>query len=234
MYDKEKNMTPSYRLSGFSLVELSVALIVIGLLTAGITAGGSLITNMRIQKTIKELRSLQTSVNDFVEIRHYYPGDYPTAADEWTAVSGNGDWLVSSAESAHVMQHLHEAGHIERIYTAGGSLTRGGNLKQAPLKPGAYWFHTHTTNIHGRKGEAIDIAGAISASTNGGLNPENAYLIDSKIDDGHVMTGDFTASDGADAVSAGMSCMSGSGDDAVYHTSIDNIACVGHYWISEQ
>lgn len=220
---------------GFSLVELSVSLIIIGLLVAGVTAGSELITSMRLQKTIKELYTLKGSIDDFVETRNYYPGDFPEASAEWTAVNGNGDWSISNSESTHLMHHLYNAGNIEHLYSAGGALQADKNLMNTPLKPSVFWIHSHTTPVYNRKGEAIDIAAITtgSAATNGGLSPEYAYLLDSKIDDGNPGTGEFTVSNGTDASDAGTPCILSSGSENTPDFSKDTLLCVGHYWISE-
>lgn len=214
---------------GFSLVELSVSLIIIGLLVAGVTAGTQLITNMRIQKTVKEIGVLKKAIDDFIEVRNYYPGDYPNASQEWTAVDGDGDWAITSAESSHVMHHLYNAELIDNSYKAGGGLEAGKNLKETPLKPASYWFHTHTAAIHGRTGEAIDLASVKDGSsvTNGALSPRNAYLLDQKLDDGAAVTGDFTVSDGDNAGST--PCIVSDTPDFALETPI----CRAHVWVTE-
>ena len=53
---------------GFSLIELSIVLIIIGLLIAGVTGGASLIKSAELRSQISDLRNVQTSINAFYTI----------------------------------------------------------------------------------------------------------------------------------------------------------------------
>ncbi len=59
----------------FSLIELSIVLIIIGLLVAGVTGGASLIESAKIQNIINEFRNYRQSVYAFKAIRDRLPGD---------------------------------------------------------------------------------------------------------------------------------------------------------------
>ena len=59
----------------FSLIELSIVFIIIGLLIAGITGGASLIENAKIQNTINELQLYKQAVYTFKSIKDRLPGD---------------------------------------------------------------------------------------------------------------------------------------------------------------
>ena len=62
--------------SAFSLIELSIVLIIIGLLVAGITGGASLIKSATLRSVMTEARSYNTAVNSFYVAYNAYPGDY--------------------------------------------------------------------------------------------------------------------------------------------------------------
>ena len=62
--------------SAFSLIELSIVLIIIGLLVAGITGGASLIKSATLRAVMTEARSYNTAVNSFYVAYNAYPGDY--------------------------------------------------------------------------------------------------------------------------------------------------------------
>ena len=59
----------------FSLIELSIVLIIIGLLVAGITGGKSLIESARIRNVINEFNNLEKSIYAFKVIKDRLPGD---------------------------------------------------------------------------------------------------------------------------------------------------------------
>ncbi len=85
----------SSKKSAFSLIELSIVLIIIGLLIAGITGGASLIKNSELRSAIGEARGYAVAVNGFYSQYNALPGDYPKAIAGSTiysaATTGNGD-----------------------------------------------------------------------------------------------------------------------------------------------
>lgn len=82
---------------GFSLVELSIVLVIIGLLTGGILAGQSLIRAAAMRTTISQITDLKQSIDIFREKYGDLPGDLPTAANIWSAAAnGNGDTRVTA------------------------------------------------------------------------------------------------------------------------------------------
>ena len=123
---------------GFSLVELSIVLVILGLLTGGILAGQSLIRASELRSITTQLAQYNTAVQAFSEKYDGLPGDLDNAEDFWgeqhatpatcrtTASSGtltcngNGDGLVidnpESNESYRFWQHLVNAGLIEGSY----------------------------------------------------------------------------------------------------------------------
>ena len=59
----------------FSLIELSIVLIIIGLLVAGITGGQSLVESARIRNYLTEMKQYQVAVNAFIINKGRLPGD---------------------------------------------------------------------------------------------------------------------------------------------------------------
>ena len=59
----------------FSLIELSIVLIIIGLLVAGITGGQSLIESAKVRKVINEINSWKQAVYSFEVIKNRLPSD---------------------------------------------------------------------------------------------------------------------------------------------------------------
>ena len=58
---------------GFSLIELSIVLIIMGLLVAGVTGGASLIKSAELRSLMTELRNYQTGVNAYYTSTGYLP-----------------------------------------------------------------------------------------------------------------------------------------------------------------
>ncbi|MFT6331912.1 MAG: prepilin-type N-terminal cleavage/methylation domain-containing protein [Lentimonas sp.] len=80
----------------FSLIELSIVLIIIGLLVAGVTGGASLIKNAELRKVVEEARGYQTAVNSFFAKYNALPGDFGTAIGTQTGTAtGNDDGAIA-------------------------------------------------------------------------------------------------------------------------------------------
>lgn len=72
---------------GFTLVELSIVLVIIGLLAGGILAGRDLIHAAEIQKQIRQVQEYQLAFNTFLLKYKCIPGDCPNATEYF----GNND-----------------------------------------------------------------------------------------------------------------------------------------------
>lgn len=60
---------------GFTLVELAIAMMIIGLLIGGVMKGQELIESARVVSTINEIRAYETSIATFRDIYDDLPGD---------------------------------------------------------------------------------------------------------------------------------------------------------------
>jgi prepilin-type N-terminal cleavage/methylation domain-containing protein len=73
---------------GFSLVELSIVLVILGLLTGGILAGQSLIRASELRAITTEYQRYMTAAQTFRDKYFAYPGDMPNAVRFWGAQAG--------------------------------------------------------------------------------------------------------------------------------------------------
>jgi len=138
----------------FSLVELSIVLVILGLLTGGILAGQSLIRAAELRSVSTEFNRWATSVHTFRDKYFAFPGDMANATAFWGALDGNngtgtdcqgeatslptcngdanGQVLngvsgASTAENYLFWKHLANAGLIEGNYT-GNNANKSGNV----------------------------------------------------------------------------------------------------------
>ena len=81
---------------GFTLVELSIVLIIIGLLVTGVTAGASLIKNAELRSVMSEATGYRTAVNSFYsKYSGNFPGDYAQTIGSATGSQlGDGDGRI--------------------------------------------------------------------------------------------------------------------------------------------
>ena len=83
--------TFSSKKSAFSLIELSIVLIIIGLLIAGITGGASLIKSSELRSIMGEARGYAVAVNSFFTQYDQYPGDASTNVGQSSITAAVGD-----------------------------------------------------------------------------------------------------------------------------------------------
>ena len=111
--------------AGFTLIELSIALVIIGLILSIIVIkSGVLVGDTKTTSTITLIKDLSGAVIDFKSRYHYLPGDLPKAGDDIPNVSttcniaastsniGNG-LIDNSTESACATEELVLAGFIK-------------------------------------------------------------------------------------------------------------------------
>lgn len=127
---------------GFSLVELSIVLVILGLLVGGVLSGQSLIRAAELRAVTTERDRYATAVGTFRDKYFALPGDFPMATQFWgdqatgTAAcadaavpdgtpgtcNGDGNGNIGSngaanTEALRAWQHLQLAGLIEGTYT---------------------------------------------------------------------------------------------------------------------
>lgn len=84
---------------GFSLIELSIVLIIIGLLVAGITGGATLIRSAELRSIMTEARGYRIAINAYFTSEDELPGDgNDTTGDANARIeSNNGSDLLEGA-----------------------------------------------------------------------------------------------------------------------------------------
>jgi len=193
---------------GFTLLEITIVLMIIGLLAAGIIAGDTLLRSSQLRAVIAEEQSYVKALGQFQDKYQALPGDFTNATVLWSNTAdgdGNGhitDQTVATfAEQYRAWQHLQLADFSDKVVTAFPSTnTRvpGTNIPESQLK-GAGWGLIHIPNdiasggftdlpyIAGDTlpGHVLWLGGpTISGNAMAGvLSPEEALSIDTKMDD---------------------------------------------------
>lgn len=143
---------------GFTLVELSIVLVILGLLVGGVLAGQSLIRSAELRAIIREKDQYVVALNAFKEKYMAIPGDMANAYAFWgatcgtnttaiaTGCNGDGDGIIQYATSENVKawEHLSRAGLIEGSFDGTGSIPSAAvalaanNTPQSKFSQG-YW-----------------------------------------------------------------------------------------------
>jgi len=123
---------------GFSLIELTISIVIIALILAGITGYSSLVRQSELRSVISDLQNYKTIYQGFKSQYRQVPGDMINATNYWStgcAVSitcnGNGNgvvnaiWNSSSDETARAWKHLNLSGYLKYEIATIPSMYRG-------------------------------------------------------------------------------------------------------------
>ena len=135
----------SSKKSAFSLIELSIVLIIIGLLIAGITGGASLIKSSELRSIMGEARGYAVSVNSFFTQYDQYPGDASTNVGSSSSSLGDRDNKIEFvndatpkvAEGIDAWYDLKDIGAIDLALTTSGAMTDPNALVPVTNIPGS-------------------------------------------------------------------------------------------------
>jgi len=124
--------------TGFTLIEIAIVLVIIGLLLGGVLKGQELITNSKIKRTANDFNGISAGIFSYMDRYNALPGDDLNAAARWGgAVSpGNGNGLIAgnafanntNNESRQVWVHLRESGLVSGSGTGLPNHAFGGRI----------------------------------------------------------------------------------------------------------
>lgn len=106
---------------GFTLVELAIVLVIIGIMLGAVLKGQQLIENAKTKRIQSQMKEVAAAFYAYYDKYGYYPGDDPSATTRWSAATnGNGNGQVEGGycsngwprESCSIWQHLRYAGII--------------------------------------------------------------------------------------------------------------------------
>src|SRR5437899_7961023 len=137
----ERPMTK--RQQGFTLVEIAIVLVIIGLLLGGILKGQEMITQAKIKNVINDFNGITVAITSYQDRYRALPGDDKNATARWTIqapASGDGNGVIAglynandtsgtggapaaAAESNLFWQHLRIAGFVPGLTSGTGSGT---------------------------------------------------------------------------------------------------------------
>ena len=113
----------SNRQKGFTLVEIAIVLVIIGLLLGGILKGQEMITQAKIKNVIADMSGVSAAMYGYQDRYRTLPGDDKGAKARWntgiTEGTDIGDGIISGtylaaspAETAEFWRHLRLAGFV--------------------------------------------------------------------------------------------------------------------------
>jgi prepilin-type N-terminal cleavage/methylation domain-containing protein len=177
--------------AGFTLVEIAIVLVIIGLLLGGVLKGQELINQAKIKNLANDLNGLTAAIYSYQDRYRVLPGEDEQAATRWSitqTVFRNGQYNAGDAttssdfcaavgnnnESTLFWQHLRGSGLI------GGAVTDGNHPQNAV--GGIIGIQTNAGLP-----DSPDLAGTVVCSSN--LAAKIAESLDAQFDDGRGNSG---------------------------------------------
>lgn len=201
--------------NGFTLVELSIVIVIVGLIVSGVIAGQSLVKNSKKQSLISDINQYKTAINTFRVAYNGLPGDIRNAKNFWPAectdatspCNGDGNrQYTGNNEKERGWHHLALAGLIPYKFTDnqynGNTSLPGITSPTLPSIVGnipciQFWNESHWQFGVLNAKNIFVIRSKIAANNmcwQGyyGTLGNDTYSIDAKIDDGLPGTGQMT------------------------------------------
>jgi prepilin-type N-terminal cleavage/methylation domain-containing protein len=186
--------------AGFTLIEIAIVLVIIGLLLGGVLKGQELINTARVRALNNSVDGITAAWFSFQDRYRSFPGDYLQARAVVNlpniTVGGDGNGQVSTdAERGQVWAHLEAAGYITGGYN--GAIVAATEYGCSVITCPDNGFGSGMNLSHGRLIQTAGAANAHELITGRGIPVQVIAELDRKIDDGQPTTGLMHLGDGA-------------------------------------
>ena len=220
----ETKLTHDRSQAGFTLVELAIVMIIIGLLIGGILKGQELINNAQVTSTASQIKAIEAAMTTFRDSYNATPGDMvnplqrlPNCAALPCSAVGDGNGRIAQApgiiqaagtEATRFWTHLAAADLIGGVdSTSAVVATWGGQLPSTEIGGGftiGYAANaaalTGTIAANATQGHYLALtllpSGTAADVGNEALSPTQAARIDRKLDDGVPGAGGVMGAEG--------------------------------------
>ncbi len=211
--------------AGFTLVELSIVLVIIGLIIGGVLSGRQIMKNAQITNAVNSIQAYQAQFQTYVQNYSVMPGDDVNATGRFTNSSvaniknGDGSGILEGTfnstlatdDTYLVWIHLRAAGLVKnQAMNASSTISQPANPYGGiyGFQNGAFGITTNVLCLNNVPGDA-------------------AEAIDSRLDDGASGTGSIQAIAETPSSTTASKATSGATPDTAYSFGNTYTMCVG-------
>jgi prepilin-type N-terminal cleavage/methylation domain-containing protein len=195
---------------GFTLVELSIVIVIIGLLIGGVLVGQNLIESAKLNAQVKQFQQYDIATRNFIQKYNQWPGDstyFPHNPDPIYQI-GNGNGYINDHsgnippnalldEPSQYFSHLYVSGSIQEPHAPTYRIGSGAmpEVKLAPKRGMTVTMNSqgilfYFVGIYQIIGNAMSF---MQMSPSGIMSATTAMAIDAKMDDGLPRVGNIVA-----------------------------------------
>jgi prepilin-type N-terminal cleavage/methylation domain-containing protein len=206
MTDPLQRMREMRRQAGFTLIEIAIVLVIIGLLLGGVLKGQELITSARVRNLASHQDGVKAAYFGFLDRYRALPGDYQTVNAVGNipgcaaCLGGNADGQISGADEPQIAwEHLSKAGFITGSY-AYPAIGAGAAVTNTPTNPYGSFTQLIFDNVY--QDPASPVPNRHNLKTGANIPSDILAEVDRKVDDGLATTGQmrYSAFGGAAAI----------------------------------
>jgi prepilin-type N-terminal cleavage/methylation domain-containing protein len=193
-----------HKQSGFTLIEIAIVLVIIGLLLGGILKGQELINSARVKNLGTDFRNIPLFIYGYQDKFKALPGDDPAADTHLTGaalatpagtrgngvINGNWNSQITTDEAYLFWQHVRLAGLAPGVTTTGVAAYLPTNASGGTIGIQGGTAIAGSAPIVGADGNAISGAYVICST---GILGKFVKQLDSQMDDGNTAAGSMMA-----------------------------------------
>jgi len=190
----------NHRQTGFTLIEIAIVLVIIGLLLGGVVKGQEMISASRARSVISQQDGIKAAFFGFQDRYRALPGDYGAADSNLncgasTCLNGNNNSYIEAAATGTVAHedilawsHLSAAGFLSGNYVMANAVIAVPDETNTPKNPYHMYLQLGYDTEWGVTGNTIRRHNVKTGSL---LPVELLAEMDRKVDDGKPYTGAF-------------------------------------------
>jgi prepilin-type N-terminal cleavage/methylation domain-containing protein len=190
--------------TGFTLIEIAIVLVIVGLLLGGVVKGQELISGARVRSVISQQDGIKAAFFGFQDRYRALPGDYAAASIHINCggcANGNSNGYVDAPNASGLHEdilawhHMSASGFLTGSYAMADSGTSTPDDANTPKNTYLMYLHFGYDGIYGNGTVGSPAARRHNLKTGTLLPVELLAEVDRKIDDGKPFEGAFQFSE---------------------------------------